>query len=207
MNIRVFGKTIRERSTPFTIAIIFLIVVLIVIGGHYIFRSSFLQDFSSNFLSTILGVIVGIPIAFWTSNYQDRVAEKERKTKILHLLQEELFVNLTQLSGWLKSPAKYYELFIMGGFLKDEVWKSFSDGGELQWIKDPTLLNQLSWAYSSIKTVKYISEKYFTYAYLPKGENRMDIDRGKAEDYMRKMLDKGMSEACERISEALKAIG
>jgi hypothetical protein len=151
-------------------------------------------------------VIVGIPIALWTSNYQERIAEKERKAKILGLLREELCVNLTQLSGLQKSQTKHYELFIINGFLKDESWKSFSDGGELQWIKDPVLLNQLSWAYSTVKTVTYISEKYFTYAYLPKGEGRIEVDRQKAEEYMRTMLDKGILESCNEISEALKAM-
>ena len=45
--------------------------------------------------------------------------------------------------------------------LKVELWKSFSDGGELEWIKDTKLLADLSDASSIIQTIKNAEDKYF----------------------------------------------
>ncbi|MFN8402730.1 MAG: hypothetical protein U0V48_04140 [Anaerolineales bacterium] len=41
---------------------------------------------------------------------------------------------------------------------KYELWDSFSDGGELQWIQDLDLLNAMSFAYYSIKSIGLPSE-------------------------------------------------
>ena len=104
------------------------------------FDTSFWQNFVSNTLATIVGaVILGIPIALWLNKHQEKSSEKERKKKILSLLREELLINLTQLSGWEKNDNKRIEVNIIGPFLRNESWKAFSDGGELQWIKNPIL--------------------------------------------------------------------
>jgi hypothetical protein len=124
--------------------------------GLHIYGSSFVQNFLANWWATFLGVIIGIPIVLWTTKYQEVIVEKERKGKILRLLNEELLVNLGQLSGWQKSDIKNFEALTLGGMLKDDTWKAFSDGGELEWIKDPGLLSDLSWAYGSIRAVAYV---------------------------------------------------
>ena|SRR5689334_3493052 len=49
----------------------------------------------------------------------------------------------------------------VGLSLADETWKSFSDGGELQWLKDPGLLTILAGTYARIGYVRSLSEKYF----------------------------------------------
>jgi hypothetical protein len=110
------------------------------------FDFSFCQDFASNALATFLGAIVGIPIALWLSRYQEKAVERERKSKILHLLREELRENLSILSGWEKADyrKKNRDIHSIGPVLKDESWKAFSDGGDLEWIKDPTLLSNLA---------------------------------------------------------------
>ncbi len=48
----------------------------------------------------------------------------------------------------------------LSALLRDESWKAFSDGGELEWIKDPKLLDNLSEAYFSIRSVMNLSDKY-----------------------------------------------
>ena len=188
---------------PVVIATALILVALLVYIGNNVFHSSFVQDFTSNFLSTILGVIVGIPIALWTADYQERAAEQLRKAKILSLLREELLVNLTQLSGWQKEndDRRQREMFVLGGFLRDESWRSFSDGGELQWLRDPTLLSELSWAYGSIKTVSYLLEKYDSAGHLERG-----LYTAKTLSYINDMLEKGVAEACESIEKALSVI-
>ncbi len=88
-------------------------------------------------------------------------SEKERKKKILRLIYNELLGNVVQLSGFQKSQVKYREALTLSALLRNESWRAFSDGGELEWIKDPELLDDLSEAYFSIRSVMSLSDKYF----------------------------------------------
>lgn len=196
-------KKFKKNSLLIVIAASLLTTIILLLGGTATFGESFFQDFSANWLATFLGVIVGIPVVLWTTNYQEKTAEKERRAKILRLLREELLVDLTQLSGWQKSKIRDIEVLTLSGMLKVESWKAFSDGGELEWIKDPDLLSKLSWAYSSIQIVIYVSEKYFSLGFL--GETRGD--KRQLVNYLQAMLEKGVEDSCSYITEALKAIG
>ena len=97
------------------------------------FDIPFWQNFVSNALATIVGaVVLGIPIALWLNRHQEKSSEKEQKKKILRLLQEELLINFAQLTGWKLTENKLLEVSVIGPFLRDESWRAFSDGGELQ---------------------------------------------------------------------------
>jgi hypothetical protein len=196
-------RKIQSHFLPTVMATALVVVALLLFAGNKIFHSSFMQDFSSNFLSTILGVIIGIPIALWTASYQERSSEQMRKAKILSLLQEELLANLTPLSDWQKTfiDHKFPKILVLGGFLRDESWRSFSDGGELQWVKDPTILSQLSWAYGSIRTVRYLLEKYESY-----GNQAEGVYGSIGLHHIRDTLDTAIDESCEQIKKALKVI-
>lgn len=124
------------------------------------FNTEFWQSFVSNAFATFIGAVLGVFSALWLSKYQDLSAEKERKKKILNLLFNELVVNLTQLSAFQKSKTKYKDALILSDLLRNESWKAFSDGGELEWIKDPKLVDELSNAYYAIRSVMGLSEKY-----------------------------------------------
>jgi len=142
--------------------------VLIEDGDMNFFDFSFWQDFVSNAFATFLGAIVGIPIALWLSRYQEKAIEKERKSKIKQLLREELLENLSILSGWEKADyrKKNRDIHSIGPVLKDESWKAFSDGGDLEWIKDPTLLSNLADAYYHVRIIRQISDRYLNIIYL-----------------------------------------
>jgi hypothetical protein len=94
------------------------------------------------------------------NRYQEKLSEKERKKKILRLLLNELLTNVTHLSGFQKSQIKHREALTLSALLRNESWKAFSDGGELEWIKDPMLLDDLSEAYFAIRSVMNLSDKY-----------------------------------------------
>ena len=94
------------------------------------------------------------------NKYQEKSSEKEQKKKILRLLFNEMLTNVTLLSGFQKSKTKYKEALTLSALLRNESWKAFSDGGELEWIKDPKLLDDLSEAYFAIRSVMNLSDKY-----------------------------------------------
>ena len=124
------------------------------------FDFSFWKDFVSNAFSTFLGALVGIPIALGISGYQNKQQESERKHKILRILMQELMMNFGQLTRWDKSKNPLSITSELCVFLKTEYWKAFSDGGELQWIKDPVLLTDIAEAYNFIRMMKELSERY-----------------------------------------------
>ncbi|MBI5839507.1 MAG: hypothetical protein HZB19_05340 [Chloroflexi bacterium] len=124
------------------------------------FSLEFWQSFVSNALATFIGAGLGVLGALWVSNYQERKSEEERKKKILKQLFNELVLNLTHLSGFQKSQTRYKEALVLSALLRNESWKAFSDGGELEWIKDPSLLYNISEAYYAIRSVMSLSDKY-----------------------------------------------
>lgn len=118
----------------------------------------FWQNFASNGLATLLGAIIGIPIALWISRYQEQKIERERKEKILILLLEELRFDYTILNDWKQNKNKDDFGEYLCSQIRIESWKAFSDGGELEWIKDPALLNILAQSYYSLRKVSFLSE-------------------------------------------------
>jgi hypothetical protein len=166
------------------------------------FTTSFWQSFLSNALATFLGAVIGIPIALLLNKYQEKASEFERKRKILSLLKEELLINLTQISAWNKNPNKHIETNVIGPFLRNESWKAFSDGGELKWIKNPILLSELARAYSHIRTLQELSERYINLFYIAHDENT----RTTAIKLIWEMIEKEIIETIEMINLALLAI-
>jgi len=151
---------LKDRKVRISILVALTFVVILILG-QIIFDSSFLQDFSSNGLSTMLGIVIGIPIALWLSGFQERRTEKERKTIILKSLREEINKNWINIKIWLDEKPFSDEIFNLSLNLRDEIWRSFSNGSELKWIKDPRLLAELSDAYYIIRAIRESSEKYF----------------------------------------------
>jgi hypothetical protein len=180
------------------------------------FDISFWKDFSSNALSTFVGILIGIPVALWVSNYQNKVEEKERKKKILRLLKHELFMNLGKLSRWKKDENKIIiasELLI---FLKTEYWNAFSDGGELQWIKDPVLLSEIAEAYNFIRMISNTANEYANFVQTQYVASTGDTSSHIKANYRNpsteaisslwSLLEEGVENTKFEISKALKSI-
>ena len=145
------------------LALVIVSMILILIGTF--FDYTYYQDFFSNGISTLVGVIIGIPVALYVNRLQESATEKERKKKILTLLSKELGSNQEILKQWHFSNEDLTTGNIavedLSIFLGDEVWRAFSDGGELQWIKDPDILRRLAYTYFLIETMKKRSERFF----------------------------------------------
>ncbi|MBE7433913.1 MAG: hypothetical protein HS100_08340 [Anaerolineales bacterium] len=137
------------------------------------FNSQFWQNFLPNFASTLLGVVLGIPAALWINRFTEIKTKREKKNKILASLRNEIEYNLDTLN-YLVDNEKNIILTddLYGAMLMAEVWDTFSDGGELQWISDIELLGYLSITYGKIKEVKYLYDLYVhksTFASQPQG--------------------------------------
>ncbi len=136
------------------------------------------SDFSSNLFATLIGVGIGIPIALYINRKQiniqqdlenkiQRKEQAERAVKIVDLLESELQVNLFQL-GANKSPSEsgMSRVIFVSGF-KDELWKVFSEGGEIEWIKDIEILDSLATSYHYIARLKFLENLYFEIDHQP----------------------------------------
>ena len=166
------------------------------------FNQDFWRDFVSNGGATLLGAIVGIPIALWISNFQGKREENERKKKILNLLFQELLTNLGTVSGWKRRSNNFMiESLDLIVFLKLEHWDAFSDGGELQWIKNPTLLGTIAEAYNYIRMLRELCSKYFEALPIQKFDQS-----GEFISEVQKLVEKGIGETIIEIGRALEAI-
>ncbi|MCJ7531546.1 MAG: hypothetical protein MUO64_11020 [Anaerolineales bacterium] len=134
---------------------------LFVFLGYSYYGSSFIQNFWSNWLSTLLGVIIGVPILIWVSGIQERKIEKERKEKILKSLYGELVYCKIELDRMVDREIIKLESGVLSSILRKEIWNAYSDGGELEWIKDVSLIAQIADSYYSIRAVSDLADRYY----------------------------------------------
>ena len=169
------------------------------------FDFSFWQQFVSNLLATFMGAALGIPIALYVNRLVEKESETERKRKILVLLRNELAENLTLIKNWIKSPDLKETVAVIGYDIKTEVWAAFSDGGEIEWIKDPELLGILSNAFFSLKNLRELGE--WNDLILHHSNTTNETDKQKTWDRLMKKPDaciKDVSKAIDHIDLALK---
>lgn len=145
-----------------------LIGVFAVVPIVYFFlritNQPFLDSAMGDWFATMIGAVVGIPIALWLSRWQQGEQERkktealdrqsdERRTRIVGLIAEELAYNRHQLlHSQVEQNGTTKRVVILNG-LKDELWRALSDGGELQWLNDLSLLQAFAEAYHHIRRV------------------------------------------------------
>jgi len=147
-------------------------------GITYLSRKEVLDGFLGNLFATLIGIVVGIPIALAINRKQQRTIESkaeeqryrdeaERKKKILNLVKTELEFNKNSLIDRQSQEHQTEQRTVLLPPLKDELWRAFSDGGELQWIKDLDLLDKIASAYHQIRTTIFLEQKYFDVIHFP----------------------------------------
>jgi predicted outer membrane lipoprotein len=161
----------------------------------------FWYDLLSNTIATFIGAGLGVLGALWLSHSHERKTEKVRKKKILLVLKVELMENLSPLKDWVDSGKKKVEVICLTGLLKDVSWEVFSNGGELEWIKDPSLLSELSDAFSVIRSIRNLANRYFDMIEFPTNETSSI-----ATNNVWKMLDGAVTYAEHQIPKTLEAI-
>ena len=187
-----------------------------------IFDLPFLVDFLANAVATIIGLIVGIPIALWINRRQQQSVQEiedlrirgeslSRKTKILQLVRAELRFNRGILASYWKERQEYSKPYFDYGYqLKYEVWRAFSDGGELEWIKDLDILQSMAIAYYSIKRVMETGATYVSYDLQLDLRYNYPVDRPHDSRYqlnrLHAHLDASIEFAISSVDEALQMI-
>jgi len=154
-------KWIRRHFVTLMVIGSILFVAILVFLGFHSWGISFVQNFGSNWLATLLGVIIGLPLAFWANNYQEQATERERKWKILNSLYNELDYCKIELVRWVDQDLIRTESGTISSVLRNEIWNAYSDGGELEWIKDVGLLAQIADSYYSIRAVSDLADRYY----------------------------------------------
>ena len=202
-----------------------MIVIIAVISVLYflthITDSEFLDNSMGNCFATMTGVIVGIPIALWLSRRQQKEQEKKeqearereasiRKTKILRLVKTELEYNRDQLLAGKEETDGVTKRVVFVNGLKDELWSAFSDGGELQWIRDLQLLHVISFAYHYIRRVIYLEKIYMEVKHFPGLPSPYPTTP--SEDLIRGLIDfdpvvlQSIEQALEEIDKSMAAL-
>lgn len=176
-------------------------MIALLVFIYFTSGTPFWQSFFSNFLATLLGAIVGIPTAIWLSNLQHKKDDDAQRSRIVPVLQEELLVNMTQLSRLYESGFRKFETVYAGIFLEDDAWQAFTSNGELAFINDPNLLKKLSHAYNSVRVVQRLCERYIELANLTDPKDRQYL-----QNIIEPLLTKGVSVAIEDIETAFRAI-
>lgn len=113
-------------------------------------------DFWNNLVATVIGIAIGVPVGLLVNRTQVRQEEErlemgrnkekaKRLTKIVGLLHNELSVGLASLNS-IKSSCNVKN-WTGHRPIKMELWQAFSDGGEIEWIDDPDLVDMIAAAY------------------------------------------------------------
>lgn len=182
-------------------------VILLFFGAYMLGRVygvPFVENFWAGLFATFIGVVLGIPIAFHIHGVQERyrgdlekIEEEKRKRIILLALRKELEKNRDMLMEYKKNfkDTSTSEILIL--VIRDETWRAFSDGGELEWIKDIELLEDLANVYFIIRTISISSERLHDYCIA---RIRQSIESQRSE-----LID-GIGKAYNTINELCKEL-
>jgi hypothetical protein len=159
-------------SHPIIVMVIgyLLVFILFTMWGICFWGSSFIPDFWANWLATFLGVGIGVPVVLWANRFQEQFTERERKQKILSSLYEELDYCKLELDRLIDEEVIKTESGTLSSVLRNEIWNAYSDGGELEWIRDVSLLAQIADSYYSIRAISNLADRYYDSVIYSEGE-------------------------------------
>jgi len=145
--------------------LLFIALVMVAIG-YSIYRGNsqaYWDGAVGNWLATLLGIIAGVPIALAIERQraageeQQRIAEQRvRAIKVSFLIRDELAYDSNRLAERLKSTTTLPLLPF-----KNDLWRALSDSGEIRWIDNPPVLNEIASAYYYVGVVAAIEDKCY----------------------------------------------
>lgn len=166
------------RNTVFYLFVALLAIIPIVYFFDHIPDEGFLSSAMGDWFATMIGAIAGIPIALALSKWQLEKQEerqqsirtqeaRDREIEILGLIRTELGFNYEQIERCREKTGNGIkrEVFVNG--LRDELWDAFSDGGQLQWIRDVQLLHDMSLAYHYVRRIVRLENSYLELTFSP----------------------------------------
>ncbi|MEW5988897.1 MAG: hypothetical protein AB1791_19915 [Chloroflexota bacterium] len=199
-----------KTRTPWSPILVLLLVLGLLFYLGYISLNErindgqFLNSFLSDLWATMAGVIVGIPVALFIGHLQQKALEnadsrrqireaEERTARILRLVRAELAYNLNPVGGNVK--------------LKDEMWQTLSDGGELKYIETLELLDTISTAYYHIRVASILRQKFYEADHnptMPSGPVKAARDRilqdvSEQEDSLRRAIEEALKQISKHI--------
>lgn len=147
-----------------------IIIVLSLIPTIYFFQritdSVFVDNAIGNWFATMIGALVGIVIAVEINRWGElqkatelQFSRKRQKKKVLELLGREIGINLREMNN-RQSISSDSHRNLSAYKLKDELWRAFSDGGDLKWIDEVDLLEKLANVYYLTKTVNELKNVF-----------------------------------------------
>lgn len=163
-------KWINEHPISMMLVGSLLFCIVMTLWGGRLWGSSFIQDFGANWLATFLGIVIGVPLALWVNGYQEKNTEIGRKKKILSSLYNELEYCKLELDRLIDEEVIKTESGTLSSVLRNEIWNAYSDGGELEWIRDVSLLAQIADSYYSIRAISSLADKYYDSVIYSEGE-------------------------------------
>ncbi len=123
------------------------------------------SQFIPDLVATAFGVGFGIWGALWLNKRQENkekidneLIASQKKTDVLLNLNLELAENRRDLR---ECDGTDFQVGILNANLRVETWDVYSRSGELNWIDNPILLKSISDAYYLIKSIMYLSDRYF----------------------------------------------
>ena len=199
-----------NKSNILWLLVALLAMVPIVYFLAHVNDPSFRNNAMGNWFATMIGAFIGFLSAFEISRQQqkkeEQTKEKEElnhKVKILTLIKNELVANLEELTNRQPSAEEGTNRKVIVPGLRDELWNAFSDGGELQWIRDAELLDVISTAYHYIRGIIYLEERYFEATHFP---GMMIQQEEYPKDRILRYLTGNDPAAIENIKEAIQKI-
>jgi len=149
------------------IVLVFLVLIPSAYGIHYWSESADTigQNIMASWLATMIGaavgVLIGLEVNRWQQGREQGAREQvagQRERQILGAILGELKDNRTALAARRERMPQERSI-PLGLRWKDALWRAFSDGGELRWIADLTLLESIAAAYHQIRSVAFVEEE------------------------------------------------
>ncbi|MCI0560678.1 MAG: hypothetical protein MN733_19510, partial [Nitrososphaera sp.] len=165
-------KWMRQSISVITVLGLVLVSVFVVwLLYQFIPPSGYRDTFLGNLLATLIGVVAAIPIGLeinrYTTEIQDqksREADEGRRIDrlkwLLTLVKEELKLNASILTNLIRAQEDNDKAHNAYG-LKDDFWDSITASGDIRWIDDLDLLDQIGFAYYMLRRIRMLEEKYF----------------------------------------------
>ena len=155
----------RERLTRHWYWILFSSLALVAVVYSFQQRSNqgYWDGAIGNWLATLLGIVAGVPIALAIERrrasreeLEQSVRKRQQAIKISFLIRDELVHNSNGLAKRLRDRTKLPLLPF-----KSDLWRALSDSGEIKWIDNPPVLNDIASAFYYIGVVTAIEENCY----------------------------------------------